>query len=57
LWELQVITAVVIGGTLLRGGKGRIWGTVVGALIPEMIANFMVLSNMVSEYLVAAVQG
>jgi ribose transport system permease protein len=57
LWELQVITAVVIGGTLLRGGKGRIWGTVAGALILELIANIMVLSNMVSEYLVAAVQG
>ena len=45
------------GGTLLRGGKGRIWGTVAGALILEVIANLMVLSNMVSEYLVAAVQG
>ena len=57
LWELQVITAVVIGGTALRGGKARIWGTVAGALILEIIANLMVLSNMVSEYLVAAVQG
>ncbi len=57
LWELQVITAVVIGGTLLRGGKARIWGTIAGALILEVIANLMVLSNMVSEYLVAAVQG
>jgi len=57
LWELQVITAVVIGGTLLRGGKGRIWGSVAGALILEVIANVMVLSSLVSEYLVAAVQG
>ena len=57
LWELQVITAVVIGGTALRGGKGRIWGTVAGAVILELIANLMVLSDLVSEYLVAAVQG
>lgn len=57
LWELQVITAVVIGGTALRGGKGRIWGTVAGAVILELIANLMVLSDFVSEYLVAAVQG
>ena len=57
LWELQVITAVVIGGTLLRGGKGRVWGSVAGALILEIIANVMVLSDLVSEYLVAAVQG
>jgi ribose transport system permease protein len=57
LWELQAITAVVIGGTALRGGVGRIWGTVVGAVILELVANIMVLSNFVSEFLVGAVQG
>lgn len=57
LWELQVITAVVIGGTALRGGKGRIWGTLAGAVVLELIANLMVLSDLVSEYLVGAVQG
>jgi len=57
LWELQAITAVVIGGTPLRGGAGRIWGTVAGAVILEMVANIMVLSNLVSEYLIGAVQG
>ena len=57
LWELQVITAVVIGGTILRGGKGRIWGSVAGAVVLELIANLMVLSDFVSEYLVGAVQG
>jgi len=57
LWELQVITAVVIGGTPLRGGTGRIWGTIAGAIILEVIGNLMVLSDFVSEYLVAAVQG
>src|SRR5919112_768492 len=57
LWELQAITAVVIGGTALRGGVGRVWGTVVGAIILELVANIMVLSNFVSEFLVGAVQG
>jgi len=57
LWELQAITAVVIGGTALRGGLGRVWGTVVGAIILEVVANIMVLSNFVSEFLVGAVQG
>jgi ribose transport system permease protein len=57
LWELQAITAVVIGGTALRGGVGRIWGTIVGAIILELVANIMVLSNFVSEFLVGAVQG
>ncbi|WP_414472214.1 ABC transporter permease [Microvirga sp. M2] len=57
LWELQAITAVVIGGTALKGGVGRVWGTVVGAVILELVANIMVLSNFVSEFLVGAVQG
>lgn len=57
MWELQAITAVVIGGTALRGGVGRVWGTVCGALILEMIGNIMVLSDLVSEYLIGAVQG
>ena len=31
--NLQTITAVVIGGTSLFGGRGRIWGTLIGAVI------------------------
>jgi ribose transport system permease protein len=54
---LQAITAVVIGGTALRGGVGRIWGTICGAFMLEIVGNIMVLSNIVSEYLIGAVQG
>ena len=57
LWELQAITAVVIGGTALRGGVGRIWGTICGAFILEIVGNLMLLSNFISEYLIAAIQG
>jgi len=57
LWELQAITAVVIGGTALRGGVGRIWGTICGAFMLEVVGNIMVLSSLVSEYLIGAVQG
>ena len=57
LWELQAITAVVVGGTALRGGVGRIWGTICGAFILEIVGNIMLLSNFISEYLIAAVQG
>ncbi len=57
LWELQAITAVVIGGTALKGGVGRVWGTVCGAFILELVGNIMVLSNFVSEYLIGAIQG
>ena len=56
-WELTAITAVVVGGTRLRGGVGHIWGTIAGALILEVIGNIMLLSNLVSEYLIGAVQG
>ena len=56
-WELMAITAVVVGGTRLKGGVGRVWGTIAGALILEIIGNIMLLSNVVSEYLIGAVQG
>jgi ribose transport system permease protein len=57
LWELQAITAVVVGGTALRGGVGRIWGTLCGAFILEIVGNIMLLSNFISEYLIGAIQG
>jgi ribose transport system permease protein len=57
LWELQAITAVVVGGTALRGGVARIWGTICGAFILELVGNIMLLSNFVSEYLIGAIQG
>jgi ribose transport system permease protein len=40
-YELEAIAAVVIGGTALRGGKGRIWGTVVGVFLLTLISNMM----------------
>jgi len=57
MWELQAITAVVVGGTALRGGVGRIWGTICGAFVLEIVGNIMLLSNFVSEYLIGAIQG
>ncbi|HWD38192.1 MAG TPA: ABC transporter permease [Fimbriimonas sp.] len=40
-YELDAIAAVVIGGTSLRGGSGRIWGTVVGVLLLTLISNMI----------------
>jgi ribose transport system permease protein len=57
LWELQAITAVVIGGTALKGGSSRVWGTICGAFILELVGNIMLLSNFISEYLIGAIQG
>lgn len=57
LWELEAIAAVIIGGTVLKGGYGRIWGTVVGAIILTMIGNILNLTDAISNYLNGAVQG
>ncbi len=38
-YELEAIAAVVIGGTSLAGGRGTVWGTVVGALIMGVLTN------------------
>lgn len=39
MWELNVIAAVVVGGTSLFGGRGSIPGTLVGALIIGILNN------------------
>lgn len=57
MWELQAITAVVVGGTALKGGAARVWGTICGAFILELVGNIMLLSNFISEYLIGAIQG
>ena len=56
-WELSAIAAVIIGGTALKGGSGRIFGTVVGAILFETIGNILNLTNIISNYLNGAVQG
>lgn len=57
LWELEAIAAVIIGGTMLKGGYGRVWGTVVGVLILSLIDNILNLASIVSPYLNGAIQG
>lgn len=37
--EIDVIAAVVVGGTALIGGKGGLWGTVIGVLLLGIISN------------------
>jgi ribose/xylose/arabinose/galactoside ABC-type transport system permease subunit len=40
-YELDVIASVVIGGTSLMGGRGSVWGTLIGALLIGIINNGM----------------
>lgn len=47
-YELNVIAAVVVGGTSLSGGEGRIFGTLIGALVIGVIQNGMNLTNVES---------
>ncbi len=44
-YELDSIAAVVIGGTSLSGGRGSIWGTVLGCLIIGVLNNGLFLLN------------
>jgi ribose transport system permease protein len=57
LWELEAIAAVIIGGTVLKGGFGRVWGTVIGVIILSLIGNILNLTDAVSPYLNGAIQG
>ena len=50
MFELDAIAAVVVGGTSLFGGKGGVFGTLVGALIIGVINNGMNLLNVPSFY-------
>jgi ribose transport system permease protein len=49
LYELDAIAAVVIGGTLLIGGRGTVVGTVLGVLIFQTLSNVFTLNNLSSS--------
>lgn len=53
--NLDSITAVVIGGTSLFGGRGIIWGTLLGALIVGVFRNGLSLAGVDSLYQTLAV--
>jgi ribose transport system permease protein len=49
MYELEVIAAVVVGGTSLLGGDGRMFGTLIGAFIIAVIRNGMNLMGVESS--------
>lgn len=48
MYELYAIAAVVVGGTSLSGGEGRVFGTLIGAFIIGVIQNGMNLTGVES---------
>jgi ribose transport system permease protein len=55
-YEFDAITAVLVGGTSLTGGRGTIYGTVIGAIILFFVNNMMIQLD-VSTYLTGAIKG
>ena len=55
-FELEVIAAVVLGGTSLFGGRGTMLGTMLGALTVAVIGNGLILSHM-SPFITPIVEG
>jgi ribose transport system permease protein len=56
MYEFEAITAVIVGGASLAGGKGNIVGAVVGFLILGIVTNMMLMMN-ISPFLSGAVKG
>jgi len=56
MYEFDAITAVVVGGTSLAGGRGRIIGTVFGMILVTVVSNIMIMMEF-SPFLSGAVKG
>lgn len=56
-WEMDTIAAVVLGGTMLSGGQGKMSGTLFGALILGIVSNIINLEPRLSTYLGNVVTG
>jgi ribose/xylose/arabinose/galactoside ABC-type transport system permease subunit len=49
-YELEVIAAAVVGGTVLTGGKGSVLGTLLGALLIKTIDQGIVILKIDQSY-------
>jgi ribose/xylose/arabinose/galactoside ABC-type transport system permease subunit len=49
-FELEVITATILGGTALSGGKGNIWGSMAAAVMLALTRNGLNLLGLSDEY-------
>ena len=48
--ELRIITAVILGGASLQGGRGTVWGTLVGIFFISLINNVMIFARLSPEW-------
>jgi ribose/xylose/arabinose/galactoside ABC-type transport system permease subunit len=48
--ELDIITAVILGGTSLNGGRGRLAGTFLGLLVLGVLNNGLILMSVPSYW-------
>jgi ribose/xylose/arabinose/galactoside ABC-type transport system permease subunit len=55
-WEMIAISSVIIGGTSLFGGIGRVWGTFIGLIFLGVLINSMTILN-INEYVQYIVRG
>lgn len=55
LWELDAIAAAAIGGASLMGGKGSIFGTLIGVIILGALRNGLTLLNIQAFYQLLAI--
>lgn len=55
-WEFEAITAAVIGGVSITGGRGKVFGALLGAVLIGLLTNGMTLLDM-NSYLQQMVKG
>ena len=48
--ELQAITAVILGGASLTGGRGTIWGAMLGVAFMALMKNVLIIAQVSSEW-------
>lgn len=49
-WEFEAVTATVIGGVSLSGGKGKVFGVLLGSILVGLLTNGMTLLNVNSYW-------
>ena len=48
--ELQAIAAVILGGASLSGGRGTIWGALIGVFFMALVKNILIIMRVSSEW-------